>query len=299
MDFSEAFKIIFLLKKQYRNTLALIRKESDLILFLKKIGVKISENNIKTFKAVIPTIFKLQDFLNQIDSELNVKDVLLENKGTYLKKFRNVPNFSRTMSVFDSAAAYITFVSGIDKVVALRYNENWNSPKKDTPIRFTNQGKILNTFDKLLESWNDYIKIEIQKIFKQDIEITAELISKNLPKIKMDKFEAKFDYNNAIEIFEHYYGFNPERSNNNGLYTLILEVDKKNFGGQLRPVHEIKNIESDLVKAGISKKNKKPKLFINFEKIKGTTLYCSLYCEKTKLKDFKIINDISVLKLQN
>ena len=298
MDFSEAFKIIFLLKKQYRNTLALIRKESDLILFLKKIGVKTSENNIKTFKAVIPTIFKLQDFLNQIDSELNIKDVLLENKGTYLKKFRNIPSFSRTMSVFDSADAYITFVSGIDKVVALRYNENWNSPKKDTPI-ITNQGKILNTFDKLQEDWNDYIKTEIQKILKQDVEITAELISKNLPKIKTDKFEAKFDYNNAIEIFEHYYGFNPERSNNNGLYTLILEVDEKNFGGQLRPVHEIKNIESDLVKAGISKKNKKPKLFINFEKIKGTTLYCSLYCEKTKLKDFKIINNISTLKLQN
>lgn len=298
MDFSEAFKIIFLLKKQYRNTLALIRKESDLISFLKKISIKTSENNIKTFKAVIPTIFKLQDFLNQIDSELNVKDVLLENKGTYLKKFRNVPNFSRTMSVFDSADAYITFVSGIDKVVALRYNENWNSPKKDTPI-ITNQGKILNTFDKLQEDWNDYIRTEIQKILKQDIEITAELISKNLPKIKMDKFEAKFDYNNAIEIFEHYYGFNPKRSNNNGLYTLILEVDEKNFGGQLRPVHEIKNIESDLVKAGISKKNKKPKLFINFEKIKGTTLYCSLYCEKTKLKDFKIINNISSLKLQN
>ena len=57
MDFSEAFKTIFLLKKQYRNTLALIRKESDLISFLKKIGVKISENNIKIFKAVIPTIF--------------------------------------------------------------------------------------------------------------------------------------------------------------------------------------------------------------------------------------------------
>lgn len=298
MDFSEAFKIIFLLKKQYRNTLALIRKESDLILFLKKISVKISENNIKTFKAVIPAIFKLQDFLNQIDSELNVKDILLENKGTYLKKFRNVPNFSRTMSVFDSADAYITFVSGIDKVVALRYNENWNSPKKDTPI-ITNQGKILNTFDKLQEDWNDYIKTEIQKILKQDVEITAELISKNLPKIKMDKFEAKFDYNNAIEIFEYYYRFNPERSNNNGLYTLILEVNEKNFGGQLRPVHEIKNIESDLVKAGISKKNKKPKLFINFEKIKGTTLYCSLYCEKTKLKDFKIINNISTLKLQN
>lgn len=298
MDFSEAFKTIFLLKKQYRNTLALIRKESDLISFLKKISVKISENNIKTFKAVIPTIFKLQDFLNQIDSELNVKDVLLENKGTYLKKFRNVPNFSRTMSVFDSADAYITFVSGIDKVVALRYNENWNSPKKDTPI-ITNQGKILNTFDKLQEDWNDYIKTEIQKILKQDIEITAELISKNLSKIKMDKFEAKFDYKNAVEVFEHYYGFNPGHSNNNGLYTLILEVDEKNFGGQLRPVHEIKNIESELVKAGISKKNKKPKLFINFEKIKGTTLYCSLYCEKTKLKDFKIINNISTLKLQN
>lgn len=297
MDFSEVFKTIFLLKKQYRNILALIRKESDLISFLKKISVKTSENNIKTFKAVIPTIFKLQDFLNQIDSELNVKDVLLENKGTYLKKFRNVPNFSRTMSAFDSADAYITFVSGIDKVVALRYNENWNSPKKDTPI--INQGKILNTFDKLQEDWNIYIKAEIQKILKQDVEITAELISKNLPKIKMDKFEAKFDYNNAIEIFEHYYGFNPERSNNNGLYTLILEVDEKNFGGQLRPVHEIKNIESELVKAGISKKNKKPKLFINFEKIKGTTLYCSLYCEKTKLKDFKIINNISTLKLQN
>ena len=77
MDFSKAFKTIFLLKKQYRNTLALIRKESDLILFLKKIGVKTSENNIKTFKAVIPTIFKLQDFLNQIDSEPNIKDVLL------------------------------------------------------------------------------------------------------------------------------------------------------------------------------------------------------------------------------
>lgn len=298
MDFSEAFKIIFLLKKQYRNTLALIRKESDLIPFLKKIGVKTSENNIKAFKAVIPAIFKLQDFLNQIDSELNVKDVLLEDKGTYLKKFRNVPNFSRTMSVFDSADAYITFVSGIDKVVALRYNENWNSPKKDTPI-ITNQGKILNTFDKLQEDWNDYIKIEIQKILKQDVEITAELISKNISKIKMDKFEVKFDYNNAVEIFEHYYGFNPKHSNNNGLYTLILEVNEKNFGGQLRPVHEIKNIESDLVKAGISKKNKNPKLFINFEKIKGTTLYCSLYCEKTKLKDFKIINNISTLKLQN
>ena len=98
MDFSEAFKTIFLLKKQYRNTLALIRKESDLILFLKKIGVKTSENNIKTFKAVIPTIFKLQDFLNQIDSEPNIKDVLLENgihkyivdyKGALLVAFSN------------------------------------------------------------------------------------------------------------------------------------------------------------------------------------------------------------------
>lgn len=298
MDFSEAFKTIFLLKKQYRNTLALIKKESDLISFFKRIGVKTSENNIKVFKAVIPTIFKLQDFLNQIDSEFNIKDVLLENKGTYLKKFRNVPNFSRTMSVFDTADAYIIFASGIDKVVALRYNENWNSPKKDTPI-ITNQGKILNTFDKLREDWNDYIKTEIQKILKQDVEITADLISKNLSKIKMDEFEVKFDYKNAVEIFEHYYGFNPEHSNNNGLYTLILEVNEKNFGGQLRPVHEIKNIESDLVKAGISKKNKKPKLVINFEKIKGTTLYCSLYCGKNKLKNFKIINDISTLKLQN
>lgn len=253
MKILEALSIVILLKKPARKALSLIRSESELITFLNEANIEVTEETIKSFKAIIPTIYNLTKYINDIDSEGNLKELYFDNQGTKIKRLRNVGQFDSTMKTFYHADCFIAFKLGIDKLIALRFNENWNSPPKDMPLLGYNG--LLNGCDSIIEQLKNNEDLNTLSWTKEQL------------------------YN----IFEKLYGFNPAHSANNGLYTLILELDESNFGKNLVPVHPISNIESSLVNAGISK-NTKPNLSLKYIKTNADKHYFDLYNKTNKLK---------------
>lgn len=295
----DALKFALELKKADRTRLAMIKSESNLKKFLTKHNIPETKETIKSFKCVIPALYKLQKFINEIDNEINISEVLIAPVlGTVLKRFRNVPNFSRVMKNFERAALYIKFTTTKAKVIAIRFNENWKAPKKDAKLIIKNNA-ILTTFNLFKNKFIEYQTNQIKGLLKiDDLNKVAE------EQIRLAKLEIKYNefpfaeyltLEQAIEIFKLIYGFNPTRSNNNGLYVLILELKEKFFNaGTKPPVHEVNTVETKLAKAGILKTNTKPNLYLKFIKAEDSTFYFSLMNDNNKLNDFMLIieNDI-------
>jgi hypothetical protein len=275
------------LSKTDRTKLAAIKTKAELDSFIKYTGVTCVSSSY--IKAVIPAIYKLQDFINkEVDNENNIDEIIRDASfGGKIKRLRNVSNFSQTMKNFYTAPFFICFNLGSDKCIAIRENENWNAPNKDIPIVPTN---IINQipFIDLINNVNEYIDNKIKVAYKIESDtVPVDIHNLYRNSISLSSFKFKFTQEQAREIFKSYYGFDPYYSNNNGLYVLILELKEKNFGGAPTPVHSISNVETDLNLAGIKKSNKTPEFKIKINGISGQTLNCSLYCEKF-LFNFKI-----------
>ena len=275
------------LSKTDRTKLAAIKSETELNSFLKKYN-KTSNQYIK---AVIPALYELQNFINSIDNETNIDEIIRDSSnGSAIKRYANVPNFSQTMKNFYSAKFFINFRLGTDICIAIRENENWNSPKIDIPIT-ENVFYDKVPFNELREELNQYTLNYIRENFVKDYasdESSIELIEKYRNLVNYSKFIWKPTFKQAVSIFEKYYRFNPCQSHNNGLYVLILELNESNFGHVIVPVHPIKTIETELYNAGIKKSNSKPNLYIKPNGIRDRKIYGILYCNGNKLKEFTI-----------
>lgn len=283
----DALEWALTLSKTDRTKLAAIKTSEELNDFISQQDIVCVSSSY--IKAVIPAIYKLQDFINkEVDNENNIDEIIRDASfGGKIKRLRNVSNFSQTMKNFYTAPFFICFNLGTDKCIAIRENENWNSPNKDIPIVPTN---IINQipFTNLINEVNKYIDDKIKVIHKIESD-TVPLDIHNLYRssISLKSFNFEFTQAQAREIFKTYYGFDPYYSNNNGLYVLILELKEKNFGRAPTPVHIVSNIENIINKAGIKKSNTHPKFKIVVNGIFEQTLNCSLYCEKF-LFNFKI-----------
>ena len=276
------------LSKTDRTKLAAIKTEENLTSFLKKFDL--SPNCY--IKAIIPTLYKLQNFINSINDETNISEIIRNSSdGTSIKRLMNVPNYSQTMKNFYSAEFFITFRLGTDICIAIRENENWNSPKIDIPI---NESVIYNEvpFISLKQELNRYTIQYIKENFIKDEtsegQLTQDIIDQYKYRVDFSKFKWQPTYEQAVSLFEKFYRFNPCQSHNNGLYVLILELNEKIFGQAIVPVHPIKTIETELAKAGIKKSNSKPNLYIKPIGIKDGKIKGELYCKTNLLKVFTI-----------
>lgn len=281
MDITETLKFVLELSKTNRNKLAMIKTETALKSFLAKFKISPTSETTKSFKAVIPAIYKLQRFINEIDKETNIKEILMAPvTGDILKRYRNVPNFAKTMKNFETAPLYIRFLSNKAKVIAIRINENWKSPKKDLPLVVKNRVTLI-TFN---EFRNKFIEFEIEQLktfLKTDnlSDIPETTIKSAQTEIKYDSFQFEDCLTNiqAYEIFKILYKFDPTKSNNNGLYVLVLELKEKFFkSGSRVPVHEVKTVETKLSRLGISKDNSNPNIFLKFKKLDNKIFYFDL-----------------------
>lgn len=275
------------LSKSDRTQLAAIKTEAALKSFLSKFGL--TPNSY--IKAIIPALYRLQEFINSIDNETNISEIIRDSSnGSAIKRLANVPNFSQTMKNFYSSNFFINFRLGTDICIAIRENENWHSPKIDIPVNETviyNEEPFGILRQELKQYTIDYIK---QNIIKTDIpeDELEGLIAKYRADVNFSKFKWSPTFEQAVSIFKKFYRFNPCQSNNNGLYVIILELKESTFGKAIVPVHPIKTIETTLTEYGIKKSNNKPNLYIKPIRISGEKIYGELYCNSHKLKKFTI-----------
>ena len=276
------------LSKTDRTKLAAIKTEENLISFLKKYNL--SPNCY--IKAIIPALYKLQNFINSINDETNISEIVRDSSnGTSIKRLMNVPNYSQTMKNFYSSEFFITFRLGTDICIAIRENENWHAPKIDIPINentFYNEIPFNSLYKELNEYTINYIKENFIKTELSEDNLSQDIIDQYKFRVDFSKFIWKPTHEQAVSLFEKFYRFNPQQSNNNGLYVLILELNEKFFGQAIVPVHPIKTIETELAEAGIKKSNNKPNLYIKPIVIKDGKIFGELYCETKLLKSFTI-----------
>lgn len=251
----EALAWVLLLDRTTRHYLSNIKTESVLKSFLNKHSI--DESSLCYFKAIVPTLKSLIDYINKIDSETNVLEILFDSQCSAIRQFRNLSNFTQTMKNFSTADMFIRFRLGTDKCIALRFNENWNSPRLDVPIvPGTNLNQVV--FEDLIWSYKKFCAEALIEGSETEYDkkiINDQFIQDNLHKIDQTKFKYEFNQEQLIALFESYYGFNPKQSNNNGLYVLILELYEDEFGVSDVPVHEVDNVEMTLSKLGIRKDN--------------------------------------------
>ena len=292
----EALAWTLFLDRTTRHYLSSVKTESVLKSFLSKHSI--DESNLGLFKAIVPALKSLIDYINKIDSETNILEILFDSECSAIRQFRNLSNFTQTMKNFSTADMFIRFRLGTDKCLALRFNENWNSPRLDVPVV---PGTDLNqaVFEDLIWSYKKFCANALSEELETEHDnmiISDQFIQDNLHKIDQTKFEYEFNQEQLTALFESYYGFNPKQSNNNGLYVLILELHEDEFGGSGVPVHEVDNVEMTLSKLGIRKDN--PRIKFDYEvskfsngrfelviKLNGRKLF-----KRTLLVDFKQVS---------
>lgn len=278
------------LSKSDRTKLSFIKTERELESFCAKLDKVYN----KYIMAVVPALFHLQNYINKIDNECNIKEIFRNNNSTAIKNLRNVANFSRTMENFYSAGLFIKFDLGKDKCIAIRENENWNSPNIDSkivPSLTFNEVPFAN------------IKLELRKYIEEHIRELVKVEDETIPNDVYEKYKNQVDLKDfkwkptkeqAYSIFEAIYGFDPRYSRNNGLHVIILELKESNFGQGPVPVHPIKNIENELFNAGISKGNSNPNLEIKILRFSGNTFKCNLLCNGKFLHAFNLDTNLSI-----
>jgi hypothetical protein len=282
----DILEYILYLKKSEIRELSFIKTESALKTFLTKKKYDQINRDFCGFKALIPALEKLEDYINkEVDDETNIEEIHRNTNGTQIKKLMNVPNYDQTMKNFYNSKFFIRFKAGKDKMISIRLNENWMSPNLDVPLI---PGSLLNAvpFLELSESYNDTLKEKIKKLLENGERITEAVISEKMDEVDMSDFSWNPTTEQAYSVFRSYYHFDPTNSNNNGLHVLILEADENNFGGSPVPVHPVKNIENDLFKLGIKKDEKHPNIRIKVNKFDGKSFDCDLFVKQQKLFSF-------------
>lgn len=275
------------LSKVERHEVMNIKSESRLDSFLEKHNICCDCKDL--FKATIPVLPELLKYINKIDNETNIVDVLFDTNGTYVKKLRNVKNFDQTMKNFYRAPMFVQFKLGTDKLIALRLNENWMSPGLDVPLVHS-KTVDQSVFEDIISSYFEHCSEKIRGTTRnEEFDLSVDYVTKHLNEIDCSDFVLNLNNDHCCELFKSYYGFDPRRSNNNGLYVLILEVDPKSFGSDEPPVHEVDNVEMQLSKLGIRKDNPGIKFTSKVLKSNGKEFTVSIGVSSKELFETKII----------
>ena len=285
------------LSKTERHEVMNIKNESVLDSFIKKHDICCDCKDL--FKATIPVLPELLKYINKVDNETNIYDVLFDTNGTYVKKLRNVANFDQTMKNFYRAPMFVQFKLGTDKLIALRLNENWMSPGLDVPL-VHRKDVDQSVFEDVINSFFKHCSDKIREANKQEeFDLDRSYVEKHMNEIDCSDFVLKLNNEQCCSLFKSYYGFDPRRSNNNGLYVLILEVDPKNFGSDEPPVHEVDNVEMQLSKLGIRKNNPSIKLSHQVLSSNGKESIVSIGISSKELFKVKIILSPGKIVLSN
>ena len=291
MAILETFQKILLLKKSYRDQLSKIKDEASLKKFLKQNNISFTNEILEEYKNIIPNLYYLSNFINKIDSELNIKSIDLNNYGVKFKNFRNVKNFSETMKTFETSKIFISFGLDKAKVIGIHFNIPWIRPPLEMSIYKKINKSILNSFELLRQQLEFYRQEERKKLFKTDKDVSNQTLDY---KINYNNFNWNFNEEQAIEIFEKIYGFKPNTAKNNGLYTLILEFNKKYFGTLPQPIHEINNIEIYLLSKGISKNEiSNIQMKLKLIKLENNILYIKLLNNNKEIAYVKLLFSIT------